>query len=63
MTALRGVIFDLGGTLVTPVGFEEQKIAHLLQWAAARGLPVGPKAARVVRQARHWMPRAPFQSY
>lgn len=62
MTALRGVIFDLGGTLVTPVGFEEQKIAHLLQWAAARGLPVGPEAALVVREARHWMWNETFAS-
>lgn len=65
---LHGAIFDLFGTLVRPlrphlsaVGpnssdtFEEANTAGLLRWAAARGLPVPPEAAEVVREARRWM--------
>ncbi len=59
---IRGVIFDLGGTLVIPESLEEQKITHLLQWAAARGLPIGPEAVRVIREARHWLWNETFAS-
>jgi len=66
--ALEGTIFDLFGTLIGPerravsaVGpnssdtFEEANTAGLLRWAAARGLPIPPEAAAVVREARRWV--------
>ncbi|MBI3997980.1 MAG: HAD family hydrolase [Armatimonadetes bacterium] len=54
-TPIRGVIFDLGGTLIPPMPLADEKIAHLLQWAAGRGLPAGPEAAEVVAAARRWL--------
>lgn len=65
---LRGVVFDLFGTLIRPqrqtlsaVGpnssdtFEDANTAGLLRWAGARGLPVPPEAEAVVREARRWL--------
>jgi len=52
---LRGIIFDLFGTLIVPDRFEETNIAHLLEWAAVRGLPVSPDATQVVEEASTWM--------
>jgi len=65
---LRGVLWDLFGTLIRPerVGvsdiapdtsdtFEAINTAHLLRWAAARGLPTPPEAATIIREARRWM--------
>jgi putative hydrolase of the HAD superfamily len=61
--ALRGVIFDLGGTLIYPVdGIEEANISHLLAWAAARGFQVPADAARVLRETREWMGRETYAS-
>jgi FMN phosphatase YigB (HAD superfamily) len=52
---LRGVIFDLGGTLIVSPQKEEENIAHLLAWAAGRGLPAATDAAATLREARQWM--------
>lgn len=61
--ALRGVIFDLGGTLIYPVdGIEDANITHLLEWATARGLQVPPDASRVLRETREWMGKETFTS-
>ncbi|MGH7751230.1 MAG: HAD family hydrolase [Gemmatimonadales bacterium] len=59
---LRGVIFDLFGTLIVPDRFEERNIAALLAWAAARGLPAGEDAAGIVTEARAWMWRETYRT-
>ncbi|HEV8338864.1 MAG TPA: HAD family hydrolase [bacterium] len=59
---LRGVIFDLFGTLIIPDRFEEQNVAVLLAWAAGRGLTIGEEAAAVVAEARTWMWRESYRT-
>jgi len=59
---LRGVIFDLFGTLIVPDRFEERNVAALLAWAAARGLPAGEDAAGLVAEARAWMWRETYRT-
>ena len=65
---LRGVLWDLFGTLIRPERaggsdlapdtsdtFEAINTAHLVHWAAAQGLPTPPETAAVIREARRWM--------
>lgn len=59
---LRGVIFDLFGTLIVPDRFEEQNVAALLRWAGERGLAAGEAAAPIVEEARTWMWRESYRS-
>ncbi len=59
---LRGVIFDLFGTLIVPDRFEEKNVAALLAWAAGRGLPAGADAAQIVAEARAWMWRETYRT-
>ncbi|MGH2453166.1 MAG: HAD family hydrolase [bacterium] len=59
---LRGVIFDLFGTLVVPDRFEERNVAALLAWAAGRGLAAGEEAAGLVAEARAWMWRETYRT-
>ncbi|MBI3975915.1 MAG: HAD family hydrolase [Armatimonadetes bacterium] len=59
---LRGVSFDLFGTLIVPDRFEERNVASLLRWATDRGLPAGPDAAQIVAEARAWMWRETYQT-
>jgi HAD superfamily hydrolase (TIGR01549 family) len=49
---LGGVIFDLGGTLVTPTAAEEDGIRHLTAWLQAEGWPAA--VADALRDARRW---------
>lgn len=60
---LRGVIFDLGGTLIYPVeGIEEENISHLLAWAATQGRQVPSDASRTLRETREWMGKETYTS-
>jgi putative hydrolase of the HAD superfamily len=59
---LRGLIFDLFGTLIVPDRFEEQNIAALLSWAAGRGLAAGDAAAGIIEEARAWMWRESYRT-
>ncbi len=59
---LRGVIFDLFGTLIVPDRFEEQNVTALLRWATERGLAAGGGAAEIVEESRAWMWRESYRS-
>ncbi len=65
---LRGVLFDLFGTLIRPERvqlsdvapdtsdtFEDLNTDFLLRWAEGRGLPAPAQGAVVIRDARRWM--------
>lgn len=59
---LRGVIFDLFGTLIVPDRFEEHNVAALLGWAAGGGLAAGEEAAGIIAEARAWMWRESYRT-
>ncbi|MDR7521205.1 MAG: HAD family hydrolase [Armatimonadota bacterium] len=50
---LRGVIFDLGGTLIYPTTTDEHGIRSLAAWLRAQGWPADVEDA--IRQARRWV--------